>query len=408
MGDGYPIRRFVLAPLLVIALAPPPTRGDGAVRLTDLDPDAGDGVESLDAAVVGGALYFVGRGVAGRTILRYDGAAPPSAVAGAEAAAPRELIAWNERLYFQGGPSSDRELWMYDPAGPTIGEALDVRAGGNGLPQRFAVAGDELCFGAFTDTVGFELVCWDGATPAQIFDLAAGTDSSFPEQLTAWAGGLGFTVSFGGAARLYTYDGESLPVEVEAGPGEPFSGPGAYAAVGQDLLFEALDGGGVARLFRFDGSNPPQRDSTTLTPYGYPAPFRGRAIVDGVDPDLGLGSPELLRRLPSGYTRLSPGVTIVGGAGHVTAAGGLYFIAYPSEQSDDADLYRYCGAGSVAPASAAFAGVDVTLTDDRVAVFNGRAFVAASDPTYGSELWAVTPAHLFCDDFESGDLAAWP
>jgi hypothetical protein len=407
MRNHRPLHPTALLLLLVAYLAPP-LAADVAVRLTDLEAGDDDGLNGLDAAVLDGSLYFVGSSPAGSGLYRYDGVSAPALVAGSEVADPEELVAWNGKLYFRGGPSGDRELWSYDPAAPSFGEVVDVRPSGNAQPQRFAAMPDRLCFGAFTDSSGFELACWDGSPPALIFDLVPNSDSSFPEHLTAWSGGLAFTAGPGGDPSLYVYDGVAPPAIVEPGPGEPFSGPAGYAASGDAIVFEAQDGGSTARVFRYDGVSPPQRVSTTFSPWGFSTTFRGRLVLNGDDPALGLSDPELLRRGPTGIARMSPGVTIVGASTYSVAAGGLYFVAYPSTSSNDATLFRYCGAGQVAPATAAFASGELVVDGERAITFDGRIFVAGSDADFGSELWALTPGHILCDDFESGDFAAWP
>ena len=290
----------------------------------------------------------------------------------------------------------------------TMGEVVDVRASGNALPQRLAASAAGVCFSAFTDDDGMELVCWDGSAPALVFDLVPNADSSFPDDLTAWAGGLAFTAGPGGDPSVYVYDGEVPPEIVDPAPGAPFSGPGIYAALGGDLWFEALDGSSTARIYRYDGVNPPALGSATLSPWGAAAAYRGRLLVDGEDSALGLSTPELLRRGPGGFARVSPGVELLGGTGHAIAAGGLYFVAYPSLASNDPVLFRYCGAGPVAPATADFASGDLIVDGERSIAFDGRIFVAATDADFGTELWAVSPDHILCDDFESGDLTAWP
>jgi hypothetical protein len=106
--------------------------------------------------------------------------------------------------------------------------------------------------------------------------------------------------------------------------------------------------------------------------------------------------------------RVRPGAQVSSTSGHVEAASALYFAGYPEVSSDDRELYKYCGAGGIAPATSAWSGADADVTTDRPIVWNGRIYLSAHDPTSGSELWAVTPSHLFCDDFETGGAASWP
>jgi ELWxxDGT repeat protein len=398
--------RLLLAALLILSSRS--SSADTAVRLTDLQAGPDDGLRGLDAAVLGNTLYFVADAGAGDALYRYDGVNAPALVAGTVPLRPVELIAWGNKLYFQGGDSSDRELWSYDPSSGTLVEALDVRVGGNGVPQRFATIPGKLCFGAFTDTLGFELHCWDGSNPVQVFDLAAGGASSFPEYLVRWGTALAFIARPAGEDLLMVYDGSGDPEPVEADPGEPFQSPCCFAAEAGELYFQAGESGGTYRVWSYDGTLPPTRVSTSFEPHGFLSFYRGQLVTDGADPVAGVEEPELWRLVAGDFERVRPGAIVSGTEGHLTAAGGHYFRAYPEIGSDDPDLYRYCGAGPVVVATGAFSGEEAGVTSGRPIAFQGRVFVSATTPAFGEELWAISPAHLFCDDFETGSTSSWP
>lgn len=397
----------VVAGLLIsVALlgAASPLAADSATRLTDLVAGSEDGIPGLQAAVVGGDLYFVG--LPGPSLYRYDGVNAPTFVPGSDLAQPGELIAWNGKLYFQGGVS-DRELWVYDPAGPTLEEVLDVRPSSNGGPQRFAVFAGRLCFAAFSESNGFELFCWDGIGPPELLDIAPGSASSYPEELTVSGAVLYFVARPAGSPRVLRYDGVDPPEVVAADPGEPYDFPCCLASAQGALFFEAEDAGGNARLWRFDDLAPPTRVSTTFEPWGYLGVYRDRLVVDGEDATAGVTEPELWRLVGGALERVHPGASAVSTEGHRTARNGLYFFGYPSTGSNSGEIYRYCGAGPVGIASGDFAAAGATPTSERPIVFQDRIYVAADQEATGEELWVIEPSHLFCDDLETGDTSSW-
>ncbi len=379
---------------------------DTGVRLTELGPGPGDGLDGLDAAVVGNLLYFVGEwGAASRALYSYDGVNPPVPISGSDQVEPKELVAWNGKLYFQGG-ASDRELWMYDPAGPTLALALDVRPGGNGVPQRFAVAGERLCFGAFSTANGFELFCWDGTTPVELFDLAPGAGSSFPEQLFAWGTRLVFGAQIGGEQQLWQYDGTNPPAQVVPAPAEPFDWPFGFTSIAGDLYFTASDEEFASRLWRFDGAAPPSRVSPSVSPWGVPGAPRGVLFVSAEDPDAGVAEPELFRLVAGELRRAGPGITVGAEMSLVDAGGAVAFIGESVPSSGNLHLFRFCGRGSLAPTDA-FEASGAAVASERVVAFAGKLLLTASDAAHGEELWSVTPSFLLCDDFETGDTAGW-
>jgi hypothetical protein len=399
-------RRIALALALELLAAATVLSADTLTRITDLRPGDDDGLPGLAAAVAGGQLYFVGRTAsAGTALWRYDGVSAPVLVPDSDPLDPVGLAAWNGELYFQGGPSGDRELWRFDPVGGTLAEAVDVRSDGNALPVELAPRGDRICFAAFLDGAQRELVCWDGDGPAEIHDLEPGPDSSYPTGLVATGARLAFVARSAGEDRLWILDGDQAPLALEPEPGEPYSSPCCAVPLGAQTFFGALDGDSVSRLWRHDGgAAAPTRVSPTFEAGGYPALFRGRVVVGGTDGTPG-ATEELWRRGASGFRRLAPGLAAEQADGAALMREALFLRAYVG--GDDLyALYRYCGGGRAVVLSDPFAG-DPSITSSRPIAFGGRLFVSAVDETHGEELWAFASSHVFCDDFESGDDAWW-
>lgn len=381
-------------------------RADVGLRVTELGPGADDGLDELEAAELGGVLYFVGRdGAASRALYAWDGLGTPAVVPGSGDIGPREPIAWHGAIYFQGG-ETDRELWRFDPAGPTLEPALELHPTGNGSPANFVVFAGRLCFSARDEAGGIELVCWDGANPPELFDLAAGGGSSFPAELTVWQDRLAFTVDIGGDPALWTYDGANPPAAVATAPSEPFELPCCLASVGDELFFEALETGGTARVWRYDGVAPPTRLSTTFSPWGYLGAPLGRLLVDGEDASVGVVVPELFQLAAGVLRRVRPGTSVGSTTSHVAVGGSIYFLGEPVPGSGDFALFRGCAGAQLAPTDA-FGAAGATVAGERVVAFRGEILAVASDALHGQELWRITPGFLFCDDFESGDASTW-
>lgn len=400
--------RIATVPLLLglaLAGAASAPAADTLTRITDLVPGDDDGLDGLAGAVVGNELFFVGwLAAGGEALYHYDGVGSPAMVPGSDAADPAGLVAWNGKLYFGGGPNSDRELWSYDPVGGAIGEAVDVRPTGNAIPESIAAFGDRICFASHTDSQGRELACWDGSGGADVHDLVPGPDSSFPTGLYVHGGALYFVASDGADERLWRFDGQSAPAVVAAAPGDEFEGPCCLAGATDGLYFQAFDAAFLIRLWRYDGVNPPAPVSETFEPTGWTGVFRGRPVVGGENPSTGVAE-ELWRRGPAGLRRLSPGTILEQSDALTTMRDALFLRSYVGG-ADDFALHRFCGAGGVVTVADPRDG-DPAITSDRLVAFNGRLYFAATDATFGEELWAFDSSHLFCDDFESADASAW-
>lgn len=396
-------QRTVLGAVVAIGVAVPAAAQDVVTRITDVAPGDDDGLLDLDAAVLGGFLYFVTSPGAGTDLYRYDGVNPPAPVPGADAADPREVVAWNGKLYFQGG-DDDRELWEYDPADDSIGEVVEIRTTGNGLPQRFAATPDRLCFGGFSDSSGFEYFCWSGSGPATLYDLEPGATASFPDQLVAHGDRIAFVGRDAGEDVVYVQEAGSAPEVVEADVLQPYETPCCIGFAQGQLFFSAADAtDGTARLYRYDGVSPAERVSETFEFDGVVSVLRDRVLAAGQDPSIGVNQTELFRLTASGLTRIAPGSTIELPSDAIEHAGALFTLGWDGTNL----LYRYCGAGAVTIPVLASGGEVASPEDGRMISFAGRLFFAAESSVAGVELWALDSAHRHCDGFETGDASAW-
>lgn len=399
------IRAFAVAALF---LAVAPAEADTLTRVTDLRPGGDDGVPDLDAAVLGATLFFVGiLPGGGRAIWQTNGSAPPSFVLGSDGANPQELVAWSGKLYFCGGPSSDRELWSYDPATGDLVEAVDTRPSGNANPQHLAVFGGKLCFAAFSEDGERELFCWPGSGGAQLVELAPGPTSSFPRELVATATNLYVVASVSGDERLWRYDGIGSPVLIEPPPGESYDLPGGLEAIGGEIYFAAFDATFRIRLWRHGGGPAPaELLSSDFEATGFLGRYRDRIVTSGLHEPLGVTAQELWRLGALGLARLSPGVGVDTSDAFSVLDGALFTRGFVSGGAEWA-VYRYCGAGDVMPVIDPRNGSDPNPAGERTLAFGGRLYFAGEDAVSGRELWTFESSHLFCDDFESTDTGWW-
>jgi hypothetical protein len=391
-----------LALLLAISSASAGRAADVLTRITDLGPGTQDGLNELDGAVLGGFLYFVTQPGDGTTLYRTNGSAAPVPVPNVDAADPSEVIAWNGRIYFAGG--DDREVWEYDPLDDSVGEVVEIRTNGNTVPQRFAATPDRLCFGGFTNAVGFEYHCWDGVTPATTYDLEPGADSGFPDDLVADGDRIAFVGRSGGESVVYFQDGNTMPVPVPVAAGQAYDSPCCLGFTNGVLYFDASDAtNGAERLYRYDGATPASRVSETFEFDGVPGQLRNRLIVAGQDPSIGVTQTELFRLSGTTLTRVAPGSVVSSAVDPVEHDGALFLNGWNGIEV----LYRYCGAGAVTlPVLAAGGEIAVPVEGPGIS-FAGRYYFAADSTVAGTELWALDSAHRHCDGFETGDAAAW-
>jgi len=398
---------LVFSSLAVVAVA---AHAEIAVRITDLWADGQSGVPNLDAAVFEDKLYFAGTADGGdRDLWVYDGIPPASMVPGGAGLAPEELTVWQGGLYFKGGPANDRELWLYDGVNPPV-EALDLAPPGSGNPEHLTAFGPELCFNALTsNTVGDELVCWDGANAPDVYELRAGLPGSSIDQPAV----LGDTLYFGAygdgvGGEPWAYEHFSPPTlvsDMESGTGS--SNPEDFVQLGATIYFES-SAGAFARVWSYDTVSPPALVSPTFRQQGGIASWGGRLIVDGYE-DGGEspqgGTPYLHVLRAGGFVRAPwPGGSISSAGGFLDHRNALYFRAAASATASD--LFRYCGGGTVERVTDEFA--DTSYVTSAPTLFQGRLYFSALQAATGQELWMIDPmTAIFCDGLEDGHDDDW-
>lgn len=389
--------------------AVPAAHAEIAVRITDLYAGTGSGVPNLDAVVFAGKLYFAGTTDNSDTDLWvYDGVSPATMVPGGNDLEPLYLTVWQGALYFQGGPPTDRELWRYDGVNPPV-EAIDIYAAGNSDPANLTAFGPELCFGAYySDAVGEELVCWDGATAPDVYELRAGQAGGQVEELTV----IGSTLYFDGigdgvGSEPWAYQNFFAPTllgDLLPGPGS--SQPESFVQVGPKLYLRASDPGGVSRVWSDDGVAPPAMVSSTFRVQGGLASWNGRLLVDGHDDGEALGGFDQVHMLRGGVLvpLIWAGGSNPSARSFVAHRNALYFRSTPSQPAGD--LFRHCGDGTIERVTDQFAGTE--FIEGVLTVFQGRIFFTGKDTATGRELWAVDPlTALFCGGFEDGNDDDW-
>jgi ELWxxDGT repeat protein len=125
------------------------------------------------------------------------------------------------------------------------------------LAGPFAITGDAALFAAAADDgLGREL--WRLGTngvPRRVADIAPGSDSSAPQDITPWGGGAAFGARTSDVGtELWRTDGTSVMRVADIRPGPAGSDPGRLTAVGSDLVFTADDGQHGDELWRTTGT----------------------------------------------------------------------------------------------------------------------------------------------------------
>ncbi|MGE0639413.1 MAG: hypothetical protein AB7G12_07210 [Thermoanaerobaculia bacterium] len=400
-------RRAVSILVVLAGLASPAPATSVLSRITDLRPGDDDGLDRLDAAVLGDTLYFVGRTPAGSPALwAFDGSGDPEMIADSDAATPSGLALWNGRLFFAGGPSGDIELWSFDPGTGSLAEAVDVRPSGNASPTSIVPFGDRVCFLAFGDGTGRELFCWDGSGSADVVELVPGGGDASPADLVPAPGRLYVVADVDGDARLWSWNGVDPPEPVPAPVGSDDTFPCCFSVLDGWLYFAAFDNQFRIRLWQHDGIGPPVAVDAGFEAGGWTGVYRQRLIAGGADVGAGAPDEELWRLGAGGLARISPGATVETASALTVVRDALFALGYPGA-GDDFAIYRFCGAGPVAALTDPLAG-DPGADPEAMIAYAGRLYFAGDDGTFGRELWSLASDHVFCDDFESGDTGAWP
>lgn len=133
--------------------------GDTAIRLTDVNPGAGDGVNGR-LAWYKNRIYFAGDdGSTGSQLYYYDPATGTTTLAytfPSGGGFPSLLTNYGGKLYFQATDMTyGIELWETD--GTTTKMVQDLYVGGGSIPNKLAVWKGKLYFSAQTAATGYEL-----------------------------------------------------------------------------------------------------------------------------------------------------------------------------------------------------------------------------------------------------------
>ena len=147
--------------------------------------------------------------------------------------------------------------------------------------------------------------------------------------------------------------------------------------------------------------------STTFDVQGGLASWAGKLLADGFEEDgpLGEGPTGIYILRAAGFTSTPwSGGPLPAASGFLAHRNALYFRVTPS--TNESDLFRYCGGGSVERITDQFA--DFSFVDSRPVLFQGRLFFAVDDAVFGRELWALDPmTAVFCDGFDDGHDDDW-
>ncbi len=395
-------------PIAALLLSVSPLSAE-VTRVADINPGL-LGSSPRGMTVFDGAMYFsADDGTYGRELWKYDGSAVTrlSNINTFGASSPRDLIVYNDELYFRANVGSETNsygeayLWKYD--GNTVSKVMD-NSSGNALRMtgtqnlgfgdtRMAVVNNKLYFEGWSSestggypsvTVGAQLWEYDAASgnAARISDIHTGTwdqkslfGSFGPEWLTAYNGKVymtGYQASYENpdteegwvGTEMWSYDGSDLTRE------SSWTGmynPGSFMvhSDGKMYMHADLDGTTGSELVSFDG--------TDFT----------------VEADIILGVP--------------------GGApmGMTSFGGELYFRASdtyqeypgwfpgdpPSYIGDNFELWTFDG--TTASLVEDISTYSFGSSPSYMAEFDGKLYFAASDDAGDTELWAFDGVNTF-------------
>ena len=284
---------------------------------------------------------------------------------------PNELTAVGTTLFFTArGVNGERELWTSDGTAPGTVLVKDIAPGGDDdyAPELLTESGGTLFFSARTVDDGSELWLSDG-TPAgtvMVKDLNPGTSyedprSGYPEYLADVGGTLYFSAVDGTGRELWTSDGTAAGTTrvADIAPGDGWSYPQDFTAVGATVFFTADNGVSGRELWKTDGA------------------ASGTVLVEDIH--------------PGSFT--TGGVTYPNHSypGQLTVSGGRAYFA--AEDAHGREIWRSDGtaAGTVMlrdirPGAGSSSPVGTTLLPD------GKLLFAANDGVHGGELWRVGPS----------------
>jgi ELWxxDGT repeat protein len=383
----------------------------GTVMVGDISPGTTDSSPS-DFAILNGVLYFAATTSAnGRELWRYDGVTAPTAVAdiypGTTSSSPSELMVVNGTLFFAATDSTaGRELWKYTGTGaPT--RVSDINAGtASSSPTELTGLNGNLYFAAFDGTStgdhGREL--WKYAligSPVRVADIAAGTASSSPSNLTVLNGTLVFAATSTALGReLWKFDPAALfPTLLrDIDPGSASSSPSNLTIVNGDVFFSAADIVNGVELWRSDGSgtgtgmvkdlNPGASSSfpSNLTNVNGTLLFRATDSATGTElwrSDGTEAGTTLIKDIRPGTASSTPqALTILDGV--------LFFSA--DDGVSGRELWRSDGlaTGTVLVADVAPGGASSASNPVPFATKNEKLFFSADDGVSGVEVWVLS------------------
>ena len=242
-------------------------------------------------AVFNNKLYFSasngsgsGGGQVGHELWVYDGVNDPSLVydirGGYSSSYPRDLIVYNEKLYFSAnGGNYGEELWVYDGVNdPSV--VHDISNGIDGSsPTYLTVYNNKLYFNAYTNSTGDELWVYNGVDdPSIVYDIVSGSNPSNPIELTVFNDKLYFTATNGSNGNeLWVYDGTNDPSMVyDINSNSGHSTPQHLTVYNDKLYFNADDGSIGKELWEYDGVTNPSLvyDIESGSSSSYPSNFK--------------------------------------------------------------------------------------------------------------------------------------
>lgn len=241
----------------------------GTRLLADIRPQP-PGSYPSSFAPLGDLLVFSAIGSKGSELYATDGTITRllvDVVPGSGSSNPRDLTAWDGRLFFSARTTlTGRELFVSD--GTITGTTLlkDIRPGSTGSdPEQFADFGDTLVFRADDGATGQELWTTDGssANTKRLVDYHKGAASSAPGSTTAFGSRRLFFAADDGSGKgseltILDAKGARLFQDLHSGPGSSSPGNSAwirdqpFAYLAGKLYFAASDAKNGRELWVLD------------------------------------------------------------------------------------------------------------------------------------------------------------
>ena len=170
---------------------------------------------------------------------------------------PRELIEFQNELYFVATAGSGRELYRVTNGNPTVVSDIDP-GGDSSNPAELTVVGNQLFFSASNGTGnndnGRELYVSTGGTANLFADIRSGRNSSSPFNLTNVDGTLYFAANNGNdGVEPHRVTGSSVTQVANINPTGSSNPVNFMSALGS-VFFAADNGTDGSELFKTDGS----------------------------------------------------------------------------------------------------------------------------------------------------------